>query len=143
MEKFSVGMSAALTRVVSEGDVQLFAQITGDYNPIHFDADFAQGTRFKSPIAHGILSAGFISAVLGTKLPGPGGVYLSQSLKFLLPVRIGDTITAEVVVTHFDEARSRLRLNTRCFNLDGKDVLVGEAEILLDRMKEATREVEC
>ena len=130
IEDLSEGMTAALERTVSSEDVVRFAEVTGDSNPLHFDAEFAATTVFGEPIAHGILSAGYISAVIGTRLPGPGTIYLSQELKFKAPVRIGDTVTARVTVAAIDRARRRVRLETACLVGD-KIVLEGEALILV------------
>jgi acyl dehydratase len=127
-----IGDRAQLSKQVTEADIQLFAEVTGDDNPIHLDPHFAAATRFKGVIAHGLLSAGLISAVLGTKLPGPGGIYLSQTLQFKRPVRIGDTITAEVVVTRLNPEKHIVTLDTVCRNQDEEDVLTGEAVLLAE-----------
>ncbi|CAN5861163.1 MaoC family dehydratase [soil metagenome] len=126
-EELTVGQSAEFTKTVTETDVVLYAGITGDLNPAHIDAVSAEAGRFGGRIAHGMLSAGLISAVLGTRLPGPGTVYLSQSLRFLRPVRIGDTVTARVEIAELLAAKRRVRLATRCVNQEGKAVLDGEA----------------
>jgi 3-hydroxybutyryl-CoA dehydratase len=133
---FEIGERARIAKKVTEDDIDLFAKITGDYNPVHIDLEFARRTRFKERIAHGMLSAGLISAVLGTKLPGPGCIYLSQSLKFLHPVRIGDTLTAEVEVSNWDPAKRIVRLNTRCLNQAGEDVVIGEAVLLVEPLRD-------
>lgn len=125
-------MTASLERTVSERDVVRFAEVTGDDNPLHFDAEFAATTVFGEPIAHGILAAGYISAVIGTRLPGPGTVYLSQELKFRAPVRIGDAVTARVTVVAIDRERRRVRLDTACL-VGGKIVVEGEALVLVPR----------
>ena len=130
--EFEIGECSTISKEVTEEDIDLFARITGDYNPVHLDSDFASRTRFKGRIAHGMLTAWLISAVLGTKLPGPGGIYIDQSLKFVRPVRIGDLLTAEVCVTAWDPVKKIIRLNTRCFNQFGKDVLTGEALLLVE-----------
>ncbi len=130
IEDLSVGMTAALERTVSQRDVTRFAEVTGDSNPLHFDAGFAATTVFGAPIAHGILSAGYISAVIGTRLPGPGTIYLSQNLRFRAPVRIGDTVTARVTVAAVDRARRRVRLETVC-RVGGEVVLDGEALVVV------------
>src|SRR5215510_13403595 len=98
-DELSEGMSAIFTKTVTEADIVLFAGISGDTNPVHLDEEFAKGTMFKGRIAHGMLTVAFISAVLGTRLPGPGSVYLGQSLKFTAPVRIGDTVRARATIT--------------------------------------------
>lgn len=127
MAELEPGQSARFAKTVSESDIYLYAGITGDLNPAHLNRQYARGTHFKARIAHGMLTAGFISAVLGCQLPGPGTVYLSQELKFLAPVRIGDTITAQVQVTHLDQKRHRVTLDTSCWNQDGVQVLAGTA----------------
>lgn len=127
--RFKVGDKAATARTVTEADVVLFGGVTGDLNPAHTDEVWAKGTRFGGRIAHGMLSAGYISAVLGMKLPGPGTIYMSQSLKFTAPVRIGDTITAQVEVVEIIENK-RLRLTTTATNQEGKVVLEGEALVM-------------
>lgn len=132
LEDLSVGQTADLTRTVAEGDLAAFAEVTGDTNPVHLDAAYAAGTAFKERIAHGMLSAGYISAVIGTKLPGPGAIYVAQSLRFRRPVKIGDTVTATATVTAIDEARARVTLSTVC-TVAGKAVLDGEAEIMVPR----------
>jgi len=133
---FEIGERARVTKEVTEDDVALFARITGDYNPVHVDPDFASKTRFKGRIAHGMLSASLISAVLGTKLPGPGCIYLSQSLRFLRPVRIDDTLTAEVEVTDWNSTKRIIYLNTRCFNQAKEDVVTGKAVLLMEPLQD-------
>jgi len=129
----AIGHKAAFTRTVAEEDVVLFAKVTGDDQPLHLDPDFGKRTRFKQRIAHGMLSAGFISAALGTKLaPGFVVVYLSQQLRFRLPVAIGDTITADIEVTAVDAEKRILTLRTDCLNQNGDAVVKGEASVLLD-----------
>jgi 3-hydroxybutyryl-CoA dehydratase len=127
IDELKVGDSAELSKTVSETDIYLFAGITGDFNPAHVDEEYARRTFFGTRIAHGLLTAGFISAVLGCRLPGPGAVYMRQELSFLGPVRIGDTITARVEVLEIDRAKGRARLLTTCDNQEGKRVLTGEA----------------
>ncbi len=129
---FTPGQKAAITRTISEADIEAYAHLTGDLNPLHMDPEFASTSRFGERIAHGMLTAGLISAVLGMHLPGPGGIYLSQTLTFLRPVRIGDTITATAEVTAYDAERRRLRLRTSCVNQRGEAVLDGEAVLLVD-----------
>ena len=124
---YRVGDRASVRRTITEADIVNFAGITGDYNPIHVDEEYAKTTIFGGRIAHGIFSAALISNVLGNKLPGPGCIYLEQTLRFLAPVRIGDTIEAEVEVIEIIEAKRRLRLSTTCKNQDGKNVLSVEA----------------
>lgn len=129
-EELEVGMSAAIARTVSEADILMFAGVSGDTNPVHLDGEFAAASMFGGRIAHGMLSASYISTVFGTKLPGPGCIYLSQSLKFKAPVKIGDTVVARVTVKELNEAKRRARFDTVC-TVDGKPVLEGEAEILV------------
>ena len=114
----------------SRETIKRFAEASLVFNPLHFDDEFAATTVFGAPIAHGILSAGFISAVIGTRLPGPGTIYLSQQLKFRSPVRIGDTVTAHVTVADVDRDRRRVRLDTACL-VGGEVVLEGEALVLV------------
>ena len=130
--KLELGASASLTKTVSDDDVVAFAEVSGDRNPVHLDDAYAAQTRFGERIAHGMLSAGFISAVLGTKLPGPGAVYLSQTLKFRAPVTIGDEITATATVVSVKEGKPIFTLETVCTNQNGEKVLEGEAVILFD-----------
>lgn len=129
--RFVVGESESMTRVVSDTDVVLFAAITGDANPVHLDAAHAARTRFGGRIAHGMLSAGFVSATLAMRLPGPGTIYLSQSMRFVRPVRIGDTITTRVEIVELLLEKRRIRLATTCRNQAGELVLDGEALTML------------
>ena len=125
-EAIRVGDRATLSKTIASDDVEAFAAITGDTNPVHLDEAFARSSTFKGRVAHGILTASLISAVLGTKLPGPGTIYLQQSLRFLAPVRLGDTVVAEIEVLEKDEVRHRLKLSTRC-RVGDRTVLEGEA----------------
>jgi 3-hydroxybutyryl-CoA dehydratase len=127
IEELTMGDSAQFTKTVSETDVYMFAGVTGDFNPAHIDQSYAEKTHFKSRIAHGMLCAGFISAVIGTRLPGPGTIYLRQELNFLAAVRIGDTITAKVVVAEILSSKKHVQLETTCFNQHGEKVLDGQA----------------
>jgi 3-hydroxybutyryl-CoA dehydratase len=124
-----VGDVAEATKTVSETDVYLFAGVTGDFNPAHMNETYAQTTFFKTRIAHGMLGAGFISAVVGMQLPGPGTIYITQELKFLAPVRIGDTVTARVEVLEVIADKKRVRMKTECINQEGKVILGGEAVV--------------
>jgi 3-hydroxybutyryl-CoA dehydratase len=124
------GDHAEITRRAVDGDIAEFVDAVGDYNPVHSDREYAAGTIFKEPIAPGIWTAGLISAVIGTRLPGPGAIYLSQSLKFLKPVRFGDVITARVEVLETNREKNRMRLLTVCTNQSGEDVLTGEALVM-------------
>ena len=132
LEDLAVGQSAELSRLVTGGDIDAFAAVTGDDNPVHLDEVYAAATAFGGRIAHGMLSAGYISAVIGTRLPGSGAVYVSQTLRFRRPVRVGDTVIARAEVTAIDEARARVTLRTTC-SVSGKAVVDGEAEILIPR----------
>src|SRR5207302_810466 len=127
------GDHAELTRVVEDGDIAAFIGAVGDDNPVHSDAAYAATTPFKAPIAPGIFTAGLISAVIGTRLPGPGAIYLSQTLTFMKPVFLGDTITARVDVAEVVHDRNRLRLQTSCVNQRGDEVLAGEAWVMPSR----------
>jgi 3-hydroxybutyryl-CoA dehydratase len=132
LEDLSVGQSAELARTVTGDDLVAFAAVTGDNNPVHLDEAYAAATPFGGRIAHGMLSAGYISAVIGTRLPGPGAIYVSQSLRFRRPVKIGDTVVARAEITAIDAERARVTLKTVC-SVAGKAVLEGEAEIMVPR----------
>jgi acyl dehydratase len=127
-----IGATASITKTLGDVEIAAFASVSGDVNPMHLSADFARRTRYRRPIAHGMLTASLISAVIGTKLPGPGSIWVSQTLNFLHPVFPGDTITATATVTALHEDRPLVTLETRCANQDGRLVLEGEALILLD-----------
>ena len=129
------GDHAEITRVVEQDDIAAFVDAVGDYNPVHSDPAYAAGTPFKAPIAPGIFTAGLISAVIGTELPGPGAIYLSQSLKFIKPVKAGDVITARAEVVEMLAERNRIRLQTVCVNQRGEEVLSGEAWIMPSRTR--------
>ncbi|WP_372893009.1 MaoC family dehydratase [Rhodosalinus sp.] len=134
IEDIEMGMTRHLRKVVTERDIEMFAEVSTDRNPVHLDEDYAQDTIFHGRIAHGMLTAGLISAVIGEQLPGHGTVYMGQTLKFLGPVRPGDTVLAEVEVTAIDHAKRRVTLDCRC-RVDGKKVLVGEATVLAPSRK--------
>lgn len=136
-EDLTVGQSAEFSKTVTEADVVLYAGITGDVNPVHIDHEAARRSIFEGPVAHGMLSAGFISTVLGTRLPGPGTIYLSQSLRFAAPVRIGDTVTARVEISELKPEKRRAVLRTECRNQDGNAVITGEAVVLIPESAEA------
>jgi len=129
-DEIAVGDTASFERTLSTEDIQLFAVLSGDVNPQHLDAEYAASTRFQGVIAHGMLGGALISAVLGTRLPGPGTIYLGQTLKFLAPVRVGDTLRVSVTVTARDEAKKRLKLACSCTNQDGVAVISGEADVI-------------
>jgi len=130
LDQLNIGERASISRQITERDVIRFAEITGDINPIHMDKLYAEQTIFGERIAHGMLTASLISAVLGLKLPGPGNIYVSQSLKFRAPVKFGDVIEAEVEVVEKIPERNRVRLKTTCRNQDGTVVLEGEAVVI-------------
>lgn len=134
IEDMELGMVRQLRKVVTDNDIHLFAEVSTDRNPVHMDDDYAQDTIFQGRIAHGMLTAALISAVIGEQLPGHGAVYLSQTLKFLAPVRPGDSVLAEVKVTAIDHSRRRVTLETRCAVRD-RDVLRGEAVVLAPSRK--------
>jgi 3-hydroxybutyryl-CoA dehydratase len=127
IEQLKVGDAAEFGKTISESDIYLYAGITGDFNPAHVNESYAEGTFFKTRIAHGMLTAGLISGVLANQLPGPGTIYLKQDLRFLAPVRIGDTITARVEIIELIKEKNRVRLKTFCSNQEGVTVLRGEA----------------
>ena len=129
IEDLQPGMTACTAKTVTEADIILFAGISTDVNPAHLDEEYAKGTMFGGRIAHGMLSAGFISAVLANKLPGPGTIYLSQTLKFKAPVRPGDTVTATVTVKEVNVAKNRVVLDTVC-TVCGKVVIEGECQMM-------------
>lgn len=130
MQEMQIGDEASLSRTVTETDIVLFGGISGDTNPAHFDEEYSKNTIFKGRIAHGMLPASYISAVLGTQLPGPGTIYLSQDLKFIAPVRIGDTITAIVQVIEKIEEKNKVILETVCRNQHGELVIKGKAIVI-------------
>ena len=129
-EDLEVGMEASFAKTVSEADIVSFAEVTGDKNPVHLDADYAAKTIFKEPIAHGMLTAGYISAVFGMELPGPGAIYVSQTLNFRGPVKVGDRVVAKVRVMELYPAKRRARFESIC-SVGGKPVLEGEAVLMV------------
>lgn len=129
-EDLEVGMEASFAKTVSEADVIAFAEITGDKNPVHLDADYAAKSIFKGKIAHGMLTAGYISAVFGMEMPGPGAIYVSQTLNFRAPVKNGDRVVAKVRVMELYPAKRRARFECTCA-VDGKVVLEGEAVLMV------------
>ena len=128
---FTVGEEATFTKIISDEDITTFAKISGDENPVHVNDAYAKGTMFGGRIAHGILVAGLISAVLGTALPGPGAIYMNQQLRFLAPVRPGDEATARAKVTEWDSEKGRITLLTEVTNQDGVTVITGEARLVM------------
>ena len=130
IDQLKVGQTASFSKTITEYDVYTFAGVTGDLNPAHINEAFARQTQFHGRIAHGMLSAGLISAVIGMQLPGPGTIYLGQELSFRSPVHIGDTITATVTVRSLNLERNRAELDTVCTNQDGIQVVIGSAKIM-------------
>ncbi len=134
INEIEIGEEASFTKTVTETDVYNYAGVTGDFNPAHINESFAKDTMFGSRIAHGMLSAGFISTVLGTKLPGPGCIYVSQDLKFTAPVYFGDTITAKVKVVEKNVEKNKVELETKCINQKDDIVIKGQA-VLMPRVE--------
>ena len=134
IEDIEMGMIRYLRKQVTDRDIELFAKVSTDRNPVHLDEDYAQDTMFHGRIAHGMLTAGLISAVIGEQLPGHGTIYMSQNLKFLAPVRPGDMVLAEVEVTDIQIDKRRVKLDCRCI-VDGKKVLTGEAMVMAPSRK--------
>ena len=134
IEDLSVGMSASISKTVTTDDIVKFSEVSTDINPVHLDAAFAATTPFKGIIAHGMLSASFMSAVLANKLPGPGTIYLGQTLKFKAPVRPGDEVTATVTIKEVAIERQRVVLDTVC-TVGGKAVIEGEATVMFPSRK--------
>ena len=134
IEDLEIGMSRYLQKQITDRDIELFAEVSTDHNPVHLDDDYARDTIFEGRIAHGMLTAGLISAVIGEQLPGHGTIYMGQSLKFLAPVRPGDTVLAEVSVREIDHAKRRVTLDCRC-TVGDITVLKGEAMVLAPSRK--------
>jgi len=130
IDEIEIGQEASFSKTITEADVTIYAGVTGDFNPAHINEEYAKNTMFKGRIAHGMLGAGLISAVLGTKLPGPGTIYISQNLKFTAPVQIGDTVTATVRLKSKNEEKNRVIMETVCTTQNGKDVIIGEAVLM-------------
>jgi 3-hydroxybutyryl-CoA dehydratase len=131
-DELTMGQTAETSRVVGSADIEAFAAVSGDFNPLHLDDAYARTTTFGERIAHGMLSASFISGLIANKLPGAGTIYLSQSLRFRRPVRIGDLVVARVTVKSLDEGRSHVTLDTVC-EVNGKAVIEGEALVIAPR----------
>lgn len=129
-EDLELGMEATVSKTVTMADIETFASVSGDYNPVHLDPEYAAKTIFKQPIAHGLLTASYISTVFGMKMPGPGAIYVSQSLNFKAPVNIGDEVVARVVVADLMPAKRRARFDCYC-TVNGKVVLDGEANMMV------------
>ena len=134
IEDIEMGMTRNLRKVVTDKDIEMFAEVSTDRNPVHLDEDYAQDTIFEGRIAHGMLTAGLISAVIGEQLPGHGTIYVGQTLKFLAPVRPGDLVYAEVKVVDIDLSKRRVRLECHCA-VDDQRVLAGEAVVLAPSRK--------
>jgi 3-hydroxybutyryl-CoA dehydratase len=134
---FRLGDTASHSKVICDADIRAFAELSGDFNPVHLDDEFARTTRFGRRIAHGMLGASLISTVLGTKLPGQGAIYLSQTLQFVAPIFPGDTITAKATVTKIKEGKPIITLETVCENQRGETLIKGEAVVLVEMNSEA------
>ena len=137
INEINVGDEQRFSKTISETDIYSFAGIVGDFNPMHINESYAQETRFKHRIAHGLISLGLISTVLGNFLPGEGTIYLNQTVSFLRPVFIGDTITALVKVISKDEIKNRIKLSTICINQNDEMIISGEAEVMPPKTKQA------
>ncbi|PPR43081.1 MAG: (R)-specific enoyl-CoA hydratase [Alphaproteobacteria bacterium MarineAlpha8_Bin1] len=135
IQDLKVGQEAILSKTITEADITNFSGVTGDNNPVHISDDFASKTIFKKRVAHGFFTASLISTLIATKLPGPGSIYISQTLKFLAPAYIGDNILTRVIIQKIDKEKRRVNLLTECFISD-KKILTGEAEILVDKKSE-------
>lgn len=129
-DEITIGQTASYSKVIEEQDILLFAVVSGDVNPVHLDAEFAASSPFKERIAHGMLTGAIISAALALELPGPGTIYLSQTLRFRLPVKIGDTVTVQLEVTEKLDKRKFVTLNCKAVNQAGKTVASGTAEVM-------------
>jgi acyl dehydratase len=130
--KIQIGDTAEVSKTITDEDVRLFADLTGDHNPVHLDDQYASATRFKRRVAHGMLTASLISSVLANQLPGEGTIYLSQSLKFVAPVYLDDTVTARVTITSIREDKPVATLETVCVNQRGELLIKGEAVVLFE-----------
>lgn len=136
LDEIEIGASTERTHTVTEADIQAFADVSGDHNPVHLDAAYAETTPFKGRIAHGMLSAAYISATIAGELPGPGSIYISQALSFRRPVRIGDAVLTRISVVSIDNEKARVTLRTECL-VGGKTVVDGEAVVMVPRKAEA------
>ena len=134
INEIKIGMSESYSQTISEADVKAYAGISGDRNPVHMDDEYAEKSRYKKRIAHGMISSSFFSALFGTKLPGPGCVYVNQSLNFKRPVYIGDTVSARITVTKIDEIKRRVYFDTVC-KVKNKVVVDGQAELYIPKQK--------
>jgi 3-hydroxybutyryl-CoA dehydratase len=131
MATFAIGQEASCSKTMTETDLVVFAGLSGDFNPIHIDREYAKETRFKQRIAHGMLTSSLLSQLLGVHLPGKGSIYVEQNIRFKAPVFIGDTVTAKATIQEIDEERRILTLLTECFNQDKKIVLTGTAKMMV------------
>jgi len=134
IEEVKVGMEVSYSQTITDSDVKMFAGVSGDKNPVHMSDEYAENSRYKRRIAHGLMSASFFSALFGTKLPGPGCVYVSQSLQFKRPVYLGDTVTASIIVKRVDLIKRRVFFQTVC-KVKNKTVIDGEAELYVPNDK--------
>jgi acyl dehydratase len=130
-DSLAPGVAVETTHPVGAREIELFAEATGDRNPVHLDEAFASKTQFRGRIAHGMLTAGFVSAAIASELPGPGSIYLGQTLRFTRPVRLGDTVTVRLEVVEVNAEKRRVRLATVCRNQNGETVMDGEATVLV------------
>lgn len=130
IDQLKIGMKASYSQTITDADIKIFAGLSGDHNPVHVDQEYAENSRFKRRIAHGLISASFFSKLLGTKLPGVGCVYTSQNLNFLRPVYIDDTVTATIELIFINMDKRRVRFKTYC-TVKGKKVIDGEAEVYI------------
>jgi 3-hydroxybutyryl-CoA dehydratase len=133
MARFTEGQTASCSKTITEADVVMYAGLSGDFNPIHIDKEYAKNTRFKERIAHGLLTSSLLSQLLGMYLPGKGSIYMEQTLRFTAPVYIGDTITATATVQEFIEEKNIIKLLTECRNQKGELVLMGSAVMLVPK----------
>ena len=136
MARYYVGQKASLSKTFTRADVEYFAGLSGDYNPLHLDEEYAKTTRFGKPILHGLLTASLLSGLLGNHLPGHGCVYLGQTLRFVKPVYAGDTVTAHAEVLEYKPEKGFIRLKTICTNQNGETVIEGEAAMLVPKEEE-------
>jgi len=132
IDELEPGMTASFGKTITDADILMFSGVSGDTNPVHLDEEFASSTMFEGRIAHGILVGSLISTVLGTRMPGPGAVYISQTLKFMAPVRAGDTVRARVTITEVDREKKRVTLETGCY-IGDRAVVQGEAKLMVQR----------
>jgi len=135
LEDISVGLKEVFTKTITDADVVMFAGVSGDNNPLHFSEEFASQTRFHGRIVHGMLTASLLSTLVGTRLPGPGSAYMSQELEFLKPVRVGDTVTAQMTVVEIDRHKQRVYLDAEC-RVGGERVISGRGVVWVPRRED-------